>query len=498
MVKWRKGNLAEMPQPSDFDRLKPIHIAGTKGKGSTAAFVSSILAHYQPQHGLQDSSVESETPVRKIGLYTSPHLRSVRERIQINNDPISEEQFAQYFFELWDRLEDAALKAGNPTDVSAKPVYFRFLTLMALHTYMSEGVDTAVIECGIGGEYDTTNILTLPSVSGITSLGIDHVAILGETIEEIAWHKAGIFKHGSPAFTVSQPPAAMEVLRKRAVQKAVHLTHVPRLSNVRSTRLGLAADFQEINASLAVALAGASLNIPIPKIRQDGPVGKSVDPLWPFPCAFKTGLEKVRWPGRCDERHDKNITWYIDGGHTLDSIEVGASWFAKRLSVWPEQVQHRSRTSDYNQHADTKTPNTKVLIFNQQTRDASELARALHLSLAATLKEQSHFTHAIFCTNVTFRDQGYKADLASMNNDQKSIQELSVQKELAVTWAKIDPDTNVFVLSSIQEAVGQVRKLAENQEDDIMVFVTGSLHLVGGILEILETDKVEWQGRTGP
>ena len=442
--------------------------------------------------------MEPKPPVRRVGLYTSPHLRSVRERIQINNEPISEELFAKYFFELWDRLEDAARKAGKPTDVSAKPVYFRFLTLMALHAYISEGVDTAVIECGIGGEYDTTNILTKPSVTGITSLGIDHVAMLGGTIDEIAWHKAGIFKSGTPAFTVSQPPAAMEVLRKRAVEKSVDLTHIPRLSNVGKTRLGLAADFQEINASLAIALAAAHLDIAIPKVAEDGLVENSVDPLWSFPHSFTTGLEKVRWPGRCDERHDKNILWHIDGGHTLESIEAGASWFAERLSIWPKQARHRSSNSDPGKIADGKIPGTRILIFNQQTRDASELARALHSSLAATLKERSHFTHAIFCTNVTFKDQGYKPDLASINNDEKSIQGLSVQKELATTWAKIDPETQIIVLSSIEEAVEQVRKIAINQKDDVMVFVTGSLHLVGGVLEILETDGVQWQGRTGP
>src|SRR5436189_2410383 len=124
------------------------------------------------------STNETQTPskINKIGLYTSPHLRFVRERIQINNTPLSEAQFARYFFETWDRLESSAKAIGmSPTDPGAKPVYFRFLTLVALHTYMSEGVDAAIIECGIGGEYDSTNILVKPVTTGITSLGIDHV-----------------------------------------------------------------------------------------------------------------------------------------------------------------------------------------------------------------------------------------------------------------------------------------------------------------------------------
>ncbi|KAL8980530.1 MAG: hypothetical protein Q9177_005853, partial [Variospora cf. flavescens] len=91
---------------------------------------------------------------------------------------------------------------------------------------MSEGVDAAIIECGIGGEYDSTNILVHPRVTGITSLGIDHTPLLGHTIEEIAWHKAGIMKPGVPTHTVVQPPAAEEVLRARAREKSVTLSVV--------------------------------------------------------------------------------------------------------------------------------------------------------------------------------------------------------------------------------------------------------------------------------
>ncbi|KAG9649953.1 putative tetrahydrofolylpolyglutamate synthase, partial [Aureobasidium melanogenum] len=163
MIEWVKKLGYE---PADFDRLNAVHVAGTKGKGSTSSFVSSILGQYVAQG-----------KVSKTGLYTSPHLRFVRERIQINNKPLTEEQFAKYFFETWNRLEAAAKAAGHadPTSKETKPVYFRFLTLMALHTYISEGVDAAVIECGIGGEFDSTNILVKPSVTAVTSLGIDHV-----------------------------------------------------------------------------------------------------------------------------------------------------------------------------------------------------------------------------------------------------------------------------------------------------------------------------------
>ena len=404
--------------------------------------------------------------LHKIGLYTSPHLRFVRERIQINNQPLSEEVFAKYFFETWDRLEEAAKAKGEPPDNTAKPVYFRFLTLMAYHTYMSEGVDTAVIECGIGGEYDSTNILVKPTVTGITSLGIDHTAMLGNTIEEIAWHKGGIMKASAPCFTAPQPPAAIEVLQKRADEVPTKLNVIDRDPALQSVKLGLAADFQKTNASLAVAIADAHL---MALGRHDPKHHKELPP------EFIRGLEEVRWPGRCDIRCEKNIAWHIDGGHTLESIEVAGSWFASQIPT----SQSGKRT--------------RILLFNQQTRDANTLAKTLHRTLASALRNEQPFTHAVFCTNITFREEGYRPDLMSMNTSSTAVEKLDVQKGLAETWRGVDPETIVEVKGSIEEAVEWCRDVAGVErgdvEGDVMVLVTGSVHLVGGFLEVLESGK---------
>ncbi len=437
-------------QPSDFNRLKIIHIAGTKGKGSTSAFISSILAQYLP------SPSQPRPLLHKIGLYTSPHLRFVRERIQINNEPLSEELFAKYFFEIWDRLEDAAKARGLPADVTAKPVYFRFLTLMAFHTYLSEEVDTAVIECGVGGEYDTTNILTAPTVTGITSLGIDHVAMLGDTIEEIAWHKAGIMKSGATAFTSPQPTEALQVLKTRAIEKSVLLKVVDKNPALSTVKLGLAADFQVSNASLAIAVASAHLQA----------LGH---PIASLPPDFCRGLQNVRWPGRCEIRREANISWHIDGGHTLESIKAAGAWFASQI------------------HQDSSPASPRILIFNQQTRDADALARALHRTLATALHVESPFTHAVFCPNVTFRDVGYSPDLVSVNTNAHEVKQLDVQKRLAETWRAVDVETEVAVVGTIEEAMERVRGIANREgETKVKVLVTGSLHLVGGFLDVLE------------
>ena len=395
----------------------------------------------------------------------------MRERIRINNKPLSEEQFAHYFFETWDRLEASAVAAGvDPKHPSAKPVYFRFLTLMAFHTYMSEGVDVAVFECGIGGEYDSTNILTGPVVTGITSLGIDHTASLGGTIEEIAWHKAGIMKHGAQCFTsTGQKDGAMQVLRERAEEKEVDLQVVEVDADIQSgkTKLGLQADFQKFNASLAVAIAQNWLNKSGVEVGDESNSEK-----------IKKGLREVQWGGRCETRNEARITWYIDGGHTLESIELAGQWFAEQVQTQGNKAEAKAE---------------RVLIFNQQTRDAGALARALHKTLAVAMRDQKPFTHAIFCTNTTFSETGFRPDLISVNASSSDVQELRVQNSLAETWVNVDPSTHVQVVRTIEEAVTAVRAIAtlKSGGENVTALVTGSLHLVGGFLEVLETSPKE-------
>ncbi|KAK0888002.1 hypothetical protein LTR02_016707 [Friedmanniomyces endolithicus] len=467
---WNQRALPEMRswvrrigyEPSDFDKLNLIHVAGTKGKGSTSSFISSILAQYLPTA----KSVHAERLPTSVGLYTSPHLRFVRERIQIDGRPISEQQFAKYFWEVWDRLgaTSPANEEHEARNVSGKPVYFHYLTLMALHCYMQEKVGTAVIECGIGGEYDTTNILEKPLTTGVTSLGIDHVAMLGDTIESIAWHKAGIFKPGVPAFTVPQPEQALAVLHERALQTGTELRVVDEHPALAHMRLGLQGDFQRINASLAIAICVSHLS-------RLGYIAanSTFDRVSDLPEEFVRGLETVHLGGRCETRQDASLnglTWYIDGGHTLESIEMAGRWFATATTG--------------------KQGALRVLIFNQQTRDAPALARRLHTTLASALKDDRPFQHAIFCTNTTYKGAGYKADLVSMNTSKDDVDSLRVQRDLAHAYDEIDPEAKVHVLGTIEEAVVRARELADGKTAEVLV--TGSLHLAGGLTEVLESE----------
>ncbi|KAF4549638.1 Folylpolyglutamate synthase-like protein [Elsinoe fawcettii] len=467
MIEWTRRIGYE---PKDLDKLNAVHVAGTKGKGSTSAFISSIL-HQHRNSGPR--------PPTKIGLYTSPHLRFVRERIQIDNQPLSEEMFAKYFFETWDRLEASAKAAGheNPSSPETKPVYFRFLTLMAFHCYISEGVDAAVIECGIGGEYDSTNILVRPAVTAVTSLGIDHTAMLGDTIESIAWHKAGIFKQSVPAFSAPQPDTAVEVLHKRAEERGTKLNVISRHPGLDSLTLGLAADFQYTNASVAIAAASAYL-----QAQGHSPIPSPTDQSSPLPTEFITGLEQVHFGGRCETRKDThaNLTWHIDGGHTLESIEMAGRWFSSQTT------STTSKTS----------ASPRILIFNQQSRDARSLALKLHSTLTSAIPPSSSgdnigpFSHAIFCTNTTYKEGGFKPDLTSINTNAKDVELLSVQNKLAETWREVDPECQVEVLRTVEEAVQRAREVASaTAGEETKVLVTGSLHLVGGVIEVLESER---------
>ena len=282
-----------------------VHVAGTKGKGSTCAFTASILSQYRTTHG----------PVSKIGMFTSPPLRSARDRMRIDGSPISEALFTKYFFEVWDKL------VSSGKGIEDMPSQFRFVTLLAFYTFLREKVDTAIFEVGLGGEYDCTNVVEAPTVVGITNLELDHTQILGETIEKIAWHKAGIIKRGRPAITVDQPPTALDVIRNRGIERGIEVKVVPVHEEIASgaVKLGIPTKCMWRNASLAVALAAEHLKA----LGIDpGPIDRRV------PGMFAKGLAKVVWPGRFQVIPNGRIEWFIDGAHTVASVAACGEWYA--------------------------------------------------------------------------------------------------------------------------------------------------------------------------
>jgi folylpolyglutamate synthase len=195
---------------------------------------------------------------------------------------------------------------------------------MSYHVFIREGVNAAIYEVGVGGEYDSTNIVETPAVTGISSLGIDHTYSLGETIEEIAWHKAGIQKKNCPSFTVTQPASALKVVDERAAERHVkEFTVIVQDERLKGVAIRPEAAFQKLNASLAIALAETVLTKLDPTFKK---------PPKALPKEFKEGLEKVVWRGRCEKKTEGNVTWYLDGAHTGDSILVASQWFDAECS----------------------------------------------------------------------------------------------------------------------------------------------------------------------
>ncbi|KAJ1882705.1 Folylpolyglutamate synthetase [Coemansia sp. RSA 486] len=416
----------------DLNKLNIIHIAGTKGKGSTCAFASSIM-----------QQVDSPCKL-KVGMLTSPHLIEARERIQINGKPISKELFTKYFYETYNRLQSPTppLRKVSPTSPCI-PGYGRFIFLLAIHTFLSEGVDVAIIEVGIGGQYDSTNAVRKPVVCGIASLGIDHQAILGSTIESVAWHKAGIIKDNVPAFTVPQENAAIEVIRSRAAERNAPVAITEPLP-VAKYQLGIPGDHQRINAALAETLCREWVRIKTPNVD-----AAKVD-SW-----VTKGIRLASWPGRSQTfvspRH-QNLTWHVDGAHTVESMTACAKWFAGERATWSGQ---------------------SVLLFNAAHERSFD-------DLLQTLKKHAgkgEFVEAIFCPNLTSR-----AD--SQNSTVHKDEKLTQQHESARIWTELSGNTATKVFPNINAAVDYVEsKYGSSNDAETHVLATGSLHLVGGVLD---------------
>ncbi|MBZ5703307.1 MAG: bifunctional folylpolyglutamate synthase/dihydrofolate synthase [Acidobacteriia bacterium] len=304
------------------DRAYPsAHIAGTNGKGSTAAFLEAILR----RAGL------------RTGLYTSPHLERINERIRIAGEELSDEAFAAAFTRLYVLIEELLASGG----LRAHPTYFECLTAMAFEAFAREHVEFAVIETGLGGRLDATNILT-PAVALLTRMDFDHENFLGHSLAEIAAEKAGILKAGVPVVVAPQPPEARAVILRRAgelgcpVVETAEVFHVERewLESGRARALvterasgrkfelapRLPGRFQLQNALSAVAAARLlqtrGLRIPDE--------------------ALAGGVAAAEWPGRLEQLQSSPAV-FLDGAHNPGAArELAAFWeenFAGRR-IW--------------------------------------------------------------------------------------------------------------------------------------------------------------------
>ena len=279
-----------------------IHIAGTKGKGSTAAMCDAAL------HAAGYST----------GFYSSPHMHTFRERIRLNSKPLEERKFAQLVEDLWPR------QAWLSDNTDLGPVsLFEFMTAMAFQCFKNEQAEFQTIEVGLGGRLDATNVLA-PQVCVITSISLDHTAILGDTLEQIAGEKAGIVKPGVTVVVAPQPPEAMSVIlsacrQKRAdpvlVGEDITWTPMSREARVQSfTVKGRCADY-EINlpllGSYQMENAATAIGV-LEALKEQGNLIPAE--------AIIEGFGRVEWPCRMEVLSSSPLV-VADGAHNAYSMD---------------------------------------------------------------------------------------------------------------------------------------------------------------------------------
>lgn len=323
-------------------RLRCVHIAGTKGKGSTAAMTAAILR----AAGL------------RVGLYTSPHLVTFRERIRINDALIGEDELAAL-------VEDVRpIIASMQDSPGGAPTFFETYTLLAFLWFARQQVDVAVLETGMGGRLDATNVVE-PLVTAITTIALDHTVELGDTPAAIAGEKAGIIKPGVPVVSAPQTPEAAEVIARVAAERGSALVRVgEEITIVPSTFYSpigqrftiissagiyadltcpLLGDHQQLNAAVAVGIVECLR-------AQDVPVTAE---------AVRAGIASVVWPGRMQVLQERPLV-LLDGAH--DPASIGALLQALdrhfpgrprhfilgfvREKDWPQMLRQLAPTAD--------------------------------------------------------------------------------------------------------------------------------------------------------
>ncbi len=302
-------------------RYPVIHITGSKGKGSTAAIAASLL----------------KAAGYRVGLYTSPSLTSFNERIQVDAVPVTDEELDRHVRELLQTLD----RHGLP-----RPRFFEAATAVAFVHFARQEVDVAVVEVGVGGRRDATNVVR-PAVSVITTVELEHTAILGDSLEHIAAEKAGIVKAPAPVVTGVTADPAREVVLQRAGEQRVkcyelgrHFDAIVRapgrteqrfdfvcsadgsFESYRDLRLPLAGTFQCRNAALAIAAVRA-----VPAFASQ--LNEA---------AIRRGLAAARWPGRLELRRRGETDMLLDVAHTPESVSalceyVGEHFAEKRPHV---------------------------------------------------------------------------------------------------------------------------------------------------------------------
>lgn len=405
----------------------------------------------------------------KVGLYTSPHIVSERERIRIDFAPISESLFAHHFFHVWHTI---LRDVGG--DVDRMPGYLQLLALLSAYVFRVEGVALAVYEVHAGGRYCSTNLWDAPVACGINTVGLDHVGLLGNNIAEIAWNKAGIMKPACRAFSVAQVPEAREQLVREADALGCPLVFVDEPGSDQSAvpadvarlRPELAIPGPRSNLALAVHLANAYLATRGEKLTQE---------------TVGAALRQYQWPGRfqvVEPSQGARTRWYLDFAHNDISLPVALDWFKAEVARFQDgrhgaALRPAAAGAEEEEEASGRAA-TRVLVFghHSRTRDTG--------SMAEVISQHSRVSGLRF-DHVILAGHSRRVSGRAVFDYDEAQQVLEVWKDTA-GWG---PEVDITFSATIQEAMDLVERMATAGDGGgadggigAHALIVGSSHLV--------------------
>ncbi len=398
-----------------------IHVGGTSGKGSTATYLANILT----------------ASGYCVGLFTKPHLNSVRERFVVNCQPISPEQMM-------------ALLNWMPSNLAEKPTWFELMTALAFQHFADQKVDFGIIEVGLGGALDATNVIT-PEISILTNVGLDHTDVLGDTVEKIAADKAGIIKPGRPVISGAVQPSVIEIMRAKADQQNAPLRLLGRdfrCTNVNVNCYGSSFDFEsedlhlkQLNISMLGQHQVANASVAIAGACELRKIGFEIPEK-----AIRQAISETQLPGRLEiiaGDNPCNPAIILDGAHSQPKMAA----LAEGLRCL------------FTSGAGEKPVITGLLAFSKGHDAETSL-----LSLAPLL------TNAVLTEFTSETDYG-----------NKRAQDVY---ELAKTLKELNPSISLYLQPDPALAFRQAQEIAAQAG---LICVTGSIYLVGQIRALINT-----------
>ena len=424
-----------------------IHVAGTNGKGSTCAYMNAVLT----EAGY------------KVGMFTSPHLVSVRERMRVNNILISEDKFIKCFQQLMEVVK-AYNKIEKANTIEKKqeylPTFYEFLFFMAMLYFEEQNTEIIILETGLGGRLDATNVIDAPKVAVLTEIGKDHMEYLGGTYELIAEEKAGIIKKGSRVVYSGKRQEVSEVIERKSkeldvlckcveklenqdhrfVDKTIDFSFCSRYYGYIPIKLNTCAIYQVENAMLALtAIEELEMN-----------VSKE---------AMQTGMEQCKWEGRMEEILPGV---FLDGAHNEDGMEA----FVASVK---EDGCRGQRWLLFSAVADKE-----YKIMKSKLVDADLFAYIYTAPLKTERRIERKELEIIF-------QEKKNAERKTVNCEAEEVGNINTNKITEVSLISTASDCKIRILDSACEGF---REMISLKKEEDFVYVVGSLYLIGEIKEM--------------